>query len=490
MPTRNHGKKTATSKQQKKKEVVTAKQDVQAKQKNHTLPVSRLQLAACAAASFGAAGAYVMWTKLSPSKMDVRPMPTVVLPREGQAASSFTLTNSVPGCTIERGYANRHIVGPERFGVSSPKECMKHCRESSCNCWSWKDDGFCRTGTAKECTYIASDDDDRWMYGSCIVKPVTPTMVPLEKVPEMPFNPELKMSPVVPMEPTSESKGAKGVTPQPAPVVLDGSQIQKSGGAGVSKADAAAAPKADAVAEPKPDPSVCPVLMITHKRAEYLKRSLTSLFRHRTRPETYPIIASQDGDDAAVKAVLERYQANGQLKFLQFAPKTFLPSGYKRLSAHYAWALAQIFDVSGFQQAIILEEDLEIAVDFFSYFEATLPLLRADRHLFCVSAWNDNGRSDLVKNATAIYRTDFFPGLGWMLLSSFWNELKGKWPSQYWDDFVRRADNRLERHCLRPEVSRTHTFGEKGVSQGQYYKQLLVRKLAAFPTSRTLKGCP
>ena len=103
----------------------------------------------------------------------------------------------------------------------------------------------------------------------------------------------------------------------------------------------------------------------------------------------------QDGDDAAVKAVLERYQANGQLKFLQFAPKTllchaiifkmhgwrldvecklrlkmfwaccwdlshlrkliggngrvwrFLPSGYKRLSAHYAWALAQIFDVSG-----------------------------------------------------------------------------------------------------------------------------------------------
>ena len=44
---------------------------------------------------------------------------------------------------------------------------------------------------------------------------------------------------------------------------------------------------------------------------------------------------------------------------------------------------------------------------------------------------------------------------------------------RYWDDFVRRVDNRLERHCLRPEVSRTHTFGEKGVSQGQYYKQHL-----------------
>ena len=31
----------------------------------------------------------------------------------------------------------------------------------------------------------------------------------------------------------------------------------------------------------------------------------------------------------------------------KWAGGRFLPSGYKRLSAHYAWALAQIFDVSG-----------------------------------------------------------------------------------------------------------------------------------------------
>ena len=35
----------------------------------------------------------------------------------------------------------------------------------------------------------------------------------------------------------------------------------------------------------------------------------------------------------------------------------------------------------------------------------------------CVSAWNDNGKTGLI-NETApelLYRTDFFPGLGWML---------------------------------------------------------------------------
>jgi hypothetical protein len=36
--------------------------------------------------------------------------------------------------------------------------------------------------------------------------------------------------------------------------------------------------------------------MITHQRAEYLKRALGSLFRYRTKPQTYPIIASQDFD--------------------------------------------------------------------------------------------------------------------------------------------------------------------------------------------------
>lgn len=50
------------------------------------------------------------------------------------------------------------------------------------------------------------------------------------------------------------------------------------------------------------------------------------------------------------------------------APR-FLPTGYQRLCAHYAWALSQVFAV-GYEAVIILEEDLEVSSDFFSYFEA------------------------------------------------------------------------------------------------------------------------
>lgn len=38
-------------------------------------------------------------------------------------------------------------------------------------------------------------------------------------------------------------------------------------------------------------------------------------------------------------------------------------------------------------------DDLDVAPDFYEYFSATYPILRSDPTLWCVSAWNDNGKS-------------------------------------------------------------------------------------------------
>ncbi|KAF4739934.1 mannosyl (alpha-1,3-)-glycoprotein beta-1,2-N-acetylglucosaminyltransferase, partial [Perkinsus olseni] len=118
---------------------------------------------------------------------------------------------------------------------------------------------------------------------------------------------------------------------------------------------------------------------------------------------------------------------------------------------------------------------MEIAPDFFNYFLASLPLLKTDPKLYCVSAWNDNGYETAVQDPRMIYRTDFFPGLGWMLRSELWAEVRSRWPSGYWDEFMRRPDVRKGRHCLRPEISRSYTFGEEGQSQGQYFAAHLSR---------------
>lgn len=116
-----------------------------------------------------------------------------------------------------------------------------------------------------------------------------------------------------------------------------------------------------------------------------------------------------------------------------------------------------------------------MAPDFFEYFRALHPFLLSDPTLWCISAWNDNGRDGLVDpgRPELLYRTDFFPGLGWMLLKEMWDELEPKWPKAFWDDWMRQPEQRRDRSCVRPEISRTITFGRKGVSLGQFFDQYL-----------------
>ena len=88
-------------------------------------------------------------------------------------------------------------------------------------------------------------------------------------------------------------------------------------------------------------------------------------------------------------------------------------------------------------------------------------------------------------SSEALYRSDFFPGLGWMLTKSMWSELSPKWPkaypfitshflycwvlssilfsltcNTYWDDWIRLKDVHKNRQFVRPEVCRTYNFGE------------------------------
>lgn len=82
-----------------------------------------------------------------------------------------------------------------------------------------------------------------------------------------------------------------------------------------------------------------------------------------------------------------------------------------------------MFDTLGYAHVTIVEDDLDVAPDFFTYFTAGKELLRRDKTLLCISAWNDNGKPGNVADARKLYRTDFFGGLGWMLARETWQEV-------------------------------------------------------------------
>ncbi|XP_028316440.1 alpha-1,3-mannosyl-glycoprotein 2-beta-N-acetylglucosaminyltransferase b [Gouania willdenowi] len=229
-----------------------------------------------------------------------------------------------------------------------------------------------------------------------------------------------------------------------------------------------------------PAPVVIPVLVIACDRVT-VKRSLDRLIQYRPSPQLYPIIVSQDCGHAETARVVASYGdqvthiSQPDLSDIKVRPEHRKFQGYYKIARHYRWALNQVFNTFSQSTVVIVEDDLEVAPDFFEYFRALYPILRADPSLWCVSAWNDNGRDASVDptQAQLLYRTDFFPGLGWMLLKEMWDELEPKWPSAFWDDWMRQPEQRKERSCIRPEISRTMTFGRKGVSLGQFFDQYL-----------------
>ncbi|KAL3318371.1 mannosyl (alpha-1,3-)-glycoprotein beta-1,2-N-acetylglucosaminyltransferase, partial [Cichlidogyrus casuarinus] len=192
-----------------------------------------------------------------------------------------------------------------------------------------------------------------------------------------------------------------------------------------------------------------------------------------------PIFVSQDGTDAPTKAAIESFNENVTLIFHQ--PKSSRPidsklsEGYFYLSQHYKDTIDKLFIERNYTSLIILEDDLEVSPDFFHYFSTTLPILKKDSSIYCVSAWNDNGKDGLIDKyqPELLYRSDFFPGLGWMLLRSLWLEIREGWPAGFWDEYMREPGVRKTRACIRPELGRTTTFGLKGVSGGQFFNDHL-----------------
>ncbi|XP_062873331.1 alpha-1,3-mannosyl-glycoprotein 2-beta-N-acetylglucosaminyltransferase a [Trichomycterus rosablanca] len=225
---------------------------------------------------------------------------------------------------------------------------------------------------------------------------------------------------------------------------------------------------------------VIPILVIACNRVT-VKRCLDKLLEYRPSAEHFPIIVSQDCGHAETANVIASYGSKvthikqPDLLDIPVPPAHRKFQGYYKISRHYRWALNQVFHTFSYSTVIVVEDDLEVAPDFFEYFKALYPILKSDPTLWCVSAWNDNGREGYVDpgKSSLLYRTDFFPGLGWMLLKEVWLELEPKWPASFWDDWMRHPDQRKERSCIRPEISRTLTFGHKGVSLGQFYERYL-----------------
>eukprot|EP01083_Nonionella_stella_P154968 499962_1 len=233
--------------------------------------------------------------------------------------------------------------------------------------------------------------------------------------------------------------------------------------------------------------NIIPVLIFCHARHKYLSRTLKSVFAALHKDnwiDKFAVFISQDGNHKGVQHIIQKYATQQKAFWLEFdysstsrqMMKGFEQESwrvYHKISAHYKWALNKMLIDLDYRRVVILEEDMELSPDFFSYFYHLAPLMDMDPSIYCISAWNDYGQKGLVQDAHALYRTDVFPGLGWMLSQDLWNEFRYNFSLAFWDDWFREPKQTKTRSCIRPDISRTHTFGEIGSSGGTFYYEYL-----------------
>uniref|UniRef100_A0A0E0K7E0 Alpha-1,3-mannosyl-glycoprotein 2-beta-N-acetylglucosaminyltransferase n=1 Tax=Oryza punctata TaxID=4537 RepID=A0A0E0K7E0_ORYPU len=146
---------------------------------------------------------------------------------------------------------------------------------------------------------------------------------------------------------------------------------------------------------------VAAVVVMAYNRPDYLQRTVESILKYQTSVALkFPLFISQDGINGEVKKKALSYN---EITYMQIAP------------------------------------------DFFDYFEAAAKLLDNDKTIMAVSSWNDNGQKQFV------YDPNF----------------------TCWDDWVRLKEGHRDRQFIHPEVCRTYNFGEHGSIMGQFFRQYL-----------------
>ncbi|EQB77442.1 protein O-linked-mannose beta-1,2-N-acetylglucosaminyltransferase 1 isoform 7 [Camelus ferus] len=221
--------------------------------------------------------------------------------------------------------------------------------------------------------------------------------------------------------------------------------------------------------DPLPDSKVLnvPVAVIAGNRPNYLYRMLRSLLSAQgVSPQMITVFI--DGYYEEPMDVVALFGLRG----IQHTPISIKNA---RVSQHYKASLTATFNLFPEAKfAVVLEEDLDIAVDFFSFLSQSIHLLEEDDSLYCISAWNDQGYEHTAEDPALLYRVETMPGLGWVLRRSLYKEeLEPKWPTPEklwdWDMWMRMPEQRQGRECIIPDVSRSYHFGIVGLNMNGYF---------------------
>lgn len=209
-----------------------------------------------------------------------------------------------------------------------------------------------------------------------------------------------------------------------------------------------------------------PIVILTCNRPQNLEEAISSLLNAKGVTKS-DITVSQDGSMKEIVDIVKKYG----LRLIQNINGLRIrgEDGGQRIAKHYKYTLTAMFDLLPTTPAVIIvEDDLLFSPDFYDYMHSVAPVLEVDNSLFIISAWNDNGFKGKVNEPYGLMRTDYFPGLGWLLPKRLYKEeLESRWPQEHWDHWLRSKSVSKGREIVFPQIPRTYHNGVKGTFMTQ-----------------------
>ena len=215
-----------------------------------------------------------------------------------------------------------------------------------------------------------------------------------------------------------------------------------------------------------PDPAV---VVMSHDRPEMTRRCLKNLF-DLDLADKFTVYVSEDANSATVRAAAREF--GGRVKeVLSSVPHVgttpFAKRGLAKIAQHFKAALEATLVTRGHSHVVMIEDDLLLSPDFLRLFWSSAWLLHEDPSIWCVSAWNDQGFPHTAHDPARMQRTDYFPGLGWMITAELWSELRTKWPeapTTGWDHWMRLSSTSKGRECVAAEINRSRHASKRGTN--------------------------
>jgi hypothetical protein len=115
------------------------------------------------------------------------------------------------------------------------------------------------------------------------------------------------------------------------------------------------------------------------------------------------------------------------------------------------------------QSVIVIEENLILAPDFLYFFSMVYDSFINDPNVAAISSWNPNGYAEIEGNSNYVYRTNEFPGLGFMIKRSIYedyieNKVEQCCSERAWNNWSLQDDKNetVIFDVIMPDVSRVY----------------------------------